>query len=413
MNFIEKMRDVGSSIRDLKESLTIHDPRRNSPDDINSFTADLQGERRIKPVNLKGGRIDPRVYEAAKLMRDVYTGRKPMYLLKEAMTTADFPNLFGDVLYRQLLGNYTPYPVTYPGYFRIVKAPDFRTLHMYALDGGQSLMTTSLKEREPYPEVSFTETAYTAAVAKYGRRYGITFEMLKNDDLNAFQQRPALMAVGARRSEEYLATTMFVDANGPHASFFTAGNNNIIPSNPILSIQGLQAGMKRLAAQKDADGQPIVITAFALVVTPALKITAENIMNATQIRVNDNTSGPGGGTAGQFIYTENWMKGYTQLYVNPYIPYIASSANADTSWFLIANPNDLGTRPAFVFIKLNGYEDPQLFLKSPNSQLIGGGMVGALEGDFDSDAIDYKLRTFFGAAQIDPKMAVSSNGSGS
>jgi len=60
-----------------------------------------------------------RVAECAKLMADVYSGRRPMWHLREAMTVSDFPNLFGDLLYRQLLGNYNPYPVTYPRWARI------------------------------------------------------------------------------------------------------------------------------------------------------------------------------------------------------------------------------------------------------------------------------------------------------
>ena len=40
-------------------------------------------------------------------------------------------------------------------------------------------------------------------------------------------------------------------------------------------------------------------------------------------------------------------------------------------------------------------------------------MVDPTEGDFESDSIDYKLRHIIGASQGDPKMAVSSDGSGS
>jgi hypothetical protein len=227
---------------------------------------------------------------------------------------------------------------------------------------------------------------------------------LIQDDLNAFSGRTQAMAVGARRSEQYLATTMMCDVNGPHATFFSSGHKNL--TTGALTIKTLQAGFKLLAAQVDADGQPIVIDAVNLVVTPNDEVTARNILNATSIRVN---AASGGGDADQFLYTENWMKGRVTLQVEPYIPYVASSC-ATNPWFLIANPNDLSQRPAFVFAFLRGRRQPQLFVKDPDAMMLGGGDSGPTEGDFDNDDINYKIRHIFGATQADSKFAVASAG---
>jgi hypothetical protein len=407
MRLTERLALVAADAKQIRESITFHDPRAKNFDE----SYGLGRDERL--VGRTGPRWDSQVLECAQIFDAALNGRrwKGMpgdYVLREAMTTSDFPLLFGDLLYRQLLGNYMPYPVTYPKYFRIVDLKDFRKLHMYTIDGGQGILNV-VKEREPYPETKFIEGQYSVAVVKYGRRYGISFEMVINDDLNAFQQRPALMATGARRTEEYLATTMLCDVNGPHASFFTVGNANIVTGNPALSTPGLQTAFKILAAQKDKDGQPIVIDAVNLVVTPNDEITAQNILHASQLRINDAT---GGGSSGQFLYVENWMKAKVTLSVNPYIPYVASSATANP-WFLIANPNDMTQRPAFVFGFLKGRRQPQLFIKDPDQRMLGGGNSDPMEGDFDTDSIDYKLRHIMGAAQIDPKMAVSSNSTGS
>lgn len=405
MEFLERMAAVAADAKKVRESMTIVDPRKTAMD----ITPD-RGDRRVV---IAGPAYQKKVIECAKLIAGVLKGERPEYHLREAMSTSDFPNLMGDVLYRQLLGNYVPYPVTYPMWTKGITLKDFRSLHMYTLDGGQSTLDR-VRELAPYPETSFIETPYTVAVAKYGRRYGISFEMVVNDDLSAFNQRPAMMAVGARRSEEYLATQMVVDANGPHASFFTAGHANIVTGNPILSIQGLQTAMSVLAAQTDADGQPIVITSMILMVPPSLKITAENILNATQLRINSgqgNPAGalPGGATIDQFLYTANWMVGQVKLVVNPYLPVI-NTTSGKTNWYLIANPDDISQRPAFVFAKLRGHETPELFIKDSNQRQLGGGDVSPMEGSFENDDINYKLRMFMGAAQIDPKMAVASNG---
>lgn len=407
MKFMEKMAEIYESARDLKSNLQVAS--------LGSKEAGgMVPSKEDGMVQLKGGgNISHRSLEAAKLLLDVYEGRKDTYFLKEAMTTIDFPLLFGDLLYRQMLGNYTAWPSTVDRWMRGIKVKDLRNLNLYTLDGGQASLTTTIKEREPYPEITFTEGRYQASVAKYGRSYGISMEMVLNDDLNAFQSRPRLMATGARRGEELLGAQKICGTTGPNGTFFTSGHLNIVTSNPILSIQGLQTAMKILAAQKDADNEPIMINGMILMVPPALEVTAQNILNGLQIRVNDNTSGPGGGTAGQFLYAQNWMKGKLTLVVNPYIPVVASSSNGDTTWFVIADPNDADSRPAFFFNRLIGYETPQLLMKAPNAVNLGGGPANAMDGSFENDVIDYKMRHFFGALQGDTKMAVASNGSGS
>lgn len=402
MKLTERLKAVANDAKAIRESLTFHDPRNAN------FQAAHEGisrtDRAVAARNT--AQWQSLVAECAELMHGVYSGRRPLYHLREAMTTSDFPLLFGDLLYRQMLGNYMPFPVSYPSYFRIHDLNDFRNLNMYTLDGGQAVMRTPLKQRAPYPEIAFAEGRYQLAVAKYGRRYGISWEMTINDDLNAFQSRPMLMATGARRSEEYLATTMIADAAGPHASFFTSGNANIVTSNPALSIAALQTAFTVLAAQRDADNEPIVIDGVVLVVPPALQITAENILNAIQIRIAES-----GGTANQLMYVNNWMKAKVTLAVNPYIPIVTTTGTVgNTSWYLFANPNDLSQRPAMNFGFLRGYRAPQLFVKDPDSRQLGGGDVNPLDGDFDTDGIDYKLRHVFGAAQCDPKMAVASKG---
>ncbi len=403
MKLADKLKSIVSDAAKIRESLAFHDPRiRGGQPDDGGIT---DRDRLVRP---SGPNWDSRVAECASLFSDVYRGRRPDWHLREAMTTSDFPLLFGDLLYRQLLGNYMPYPVTYPKWTRIMEVKDFRLLHLYTIDGGQGLLD-QVKERAPYPETKFVEGQYTLQVKKYGRRYGISFEMVVNDDLNAFQERPMMMATGARRSEEYLATTMICDVNGPDATFFSSGNKNIVTANPTLTVQGLQTAFKVLAAQKDKDGQPIVIDAVNLVVGPNLEVTAQNILHALQLRINADS---GGGTADQFLYAENWMRAKVTLSVNPYIPYVASSCATDP-WFLIANPNDMSQRPAIAFGFLRGRRQPQLFIKDPDSRMLGGGNSDPMDGDFDSDSIDYKLRHIFGATQVDPKMAVASSSAGS
>jgi hypothetical protein len=415
MKLTDRLQAIAAEAKQIRESMSLHVP---GPGFDPAFQ--MNGRERLLGRHSSSEWM-AREATCAALIASVKRGDRPAWHLQEAMSTSDFPLLFGDLLYRQLLGNYVPYPVTYPGYFRIVECVDFRHLNLYTIDGGQSLFTNAqgefgpLREYEPYPEIKFQEGRYQIQVAKYGRRYGISFEMIINDDLNAFAQRPAMMATGARRSEEYLATTMMCDANGPHASYFTAGNANIVTDNPPLSIPALQTAYAVLAAQKDKDSQPIVITGAHLVVCPGDEIMARNIMNATELFIGQSQTGETVVTSStQVMRTGNWMRARVSLHVNPYIPYVASAATTAgyKPWFLIAEPNDMTQRPAFVFGFLRGRRNPQLFIQDSDQIMLGGGAASPMEGNFDNDAINYKLRHIFGAVQADPKMAVASSGAG-
>jgi hypothetical protein len=401
MDLSTKLARMGADVRKIHESLSNSD---------GTDTKVEEGEKIIRaPRGMSSLEWQRRVVECAELMTEVMEGSRPSYHLKEAMTTSDFPLLYGDLLNRQLLGAYTVWPVSYPAYFKQVTVNDFRTLHMYSMLGAGGVLG-EVAERAPYPETTWTMSEKSIVAKKYGRRYSITFEMLVNDDLNAWQDRPQEMAATARWSEEYLAASMLVDAAGPHASFFTSGNLNIVTGNPSLSILALQTAFTQIMKAKDANGTPIMIDFVTLVVPPALEIIARNILNATTIEITGTT---GGGTSEQKLIVDNWMRGRVKLVVNPVLPLITTTGTVgDTEWFLIAS-SSAGPMPAFTFAKLRGHTTPELFVKSPDAMSLGGGMIAPEQGSFDNDSIDYKVRAFYGAAQGDPKMAVASKGTNS
>lgn len=349
-----------------------------------------------------------RLAEAAKLIADVRSGKRRESVLREAMTTDDFPYLFGDILDRQLLASYREYPVVWQNYAHRATVRDFRTVKRFSVYGADQALSQVTDENGEYPVADMGENSpYSYAVKKYGRKVPFSWETIINDDLGAFADLPERLGRAARRTEEKFATELYVDANGPHASFYTSGNSNIVTGNPTLSISALQTAMTVLSAQTDEDGEPIYIEAVELVVPPALEVVARNILNAIQLDVDPN---PSAGTSKQVIRTLNWMKNRVRLSVNPYIPIVASSANGDTSWFLFASPGS--GRPALELGFLRGHEEPEIFMKSPNATRVGGG-ADDFAGDFDTDSIMYKVRHVLGGTRMDPKMTVASNGSGS
>lgn len=371
------------------------------------FNGDGTGVRSGRRTG-RDARYMKQLAEAATLLADVYQGRKPLYLLKEALSTSDFPYLFGDILDRQILANYQEAPASWNRYAKRSLVRDFREVKRFALTGAEGALS-AVAELAAYPAAKLGETKYAYTVKKYGRIIPLSWETIVNDDLGAFQDLPAKLGRAARRTEEKLATSLFVGTSGPDSTFFASGNKNVVTGNPALSVAALGQAMGTLLTQTDADGEPIMVERMVLVVPPQLQVTAYNVLNAVQVLAKTS----GGGTSAQELVVANWFQkaGLVEAATNFYIPQIASTANGATSWFLFADPN--AGRPALEMGFLMGHEQPEVFIKAPNATRVGGGIADPTDGDFDRDAVVYKVRHVIGGGLLDPKMAVASNGSGS
>lgn len=330
-------------------------------------------------------------------------GRATMGLLQESMTTSDFPMLMGDVLDRMLLARFNEVPQVWREYIS-VGAPlrDFRDARLITTDGGDG-QWDEVTEEVGVQYTTLTESDYTIRAKLYGKGVRLSWRMLINDDLDAFAEVPAILGRGGRRTISRYATDLLFDANGPDATFFSAGNGNLITGNPALSVASLGAAMQQFAGMVDDEGEPIALEGIRLVHGPGLRITVQNILN--QLEVDLTTDG---GTANRTVRVNNWLvRGLTAV-EDPYIPLVATN-NGDTSWLLTTSP--ASGRPVARMRFLQGFEMPQLYQKAPNTQSLGGGLDASV-GDFDSMAREWKGLVAFGGATIEPKAALGSNGTG-
>lgn len=375
------------------------------------YASEGRGVRGGRANRANDHRYLAKLAEAAQMMAAAFRGNRRATLnLEEAMTTSDFPLLFGDILDRQLLANYAETPQVYRNFVKVGSVRDFRQVSRIALDGAETTLDVVLEQAQ-YPESTLSETPYNFSVRKYGRRIPFSWEAMINDDLDGLKTIPERFGRAARRTESKFVTTLYAGVNGPHATIYTAPHANIVTGNPPLSIAALQTAMTILASQKDVDGEPIVIESVELVVPPALEITALNIINATQLQLTTNGGvSAADASAEQRLIVNNWMRNRLRLSVDPYIPSIASTANGNTSWWLFANPTS--SRPALEIAFLRGHESPEIFIKSANAQRVGGGTVDPMNGDFDTDSVEYKVRHVMGGVALDFKATVASNGSG-
>lgn len=343
--------------------------------------------------------------EALDLYENVVAGSRWAALkFQEAMTTSDFSFLFGDIIDRQMLASYQSQPVQWTSLARQGRVRDFRTVKRYTLDGAESVLEP-VGEQSEYPAAALSDAEYDYKVGKFGRRVPLSWETLVNDDLDAFASIPQRLGTAARRSEEKFATGLYAKSTGPDSTFFAAGNANL--TDVQLTIAGLQEAMRMIGEQTDAEGDPIYIDAVTLVVPPALKVAANNIINATEILA---ATGGGNGVENDQLRVANWMRNDVSVVVNPWLP-IIDQTTGSTAWYLFANPS--AGRPAMEIGRLIGHESPELFQKSPNATRVGGGLVDPTDGDFDTDSVEWKVRHVMGGTLMDPKSALASTGTGS
>lgn len=411
-------------------------------------------------VGLRGWKASEHQYrEAMKWTEATYAkalqgDRWARLRLQEALTTSDFSTLFGDVIDRTILANYAETPYSWSAYAKRARIQDFRLAKIFRVDRGSAVLDgpllpnsygatgsgpTGLEQNTEYPMRRRVASQYADQLYKFGTRMDFAWETLINDDLDALKDTPALFGRAARRTEEERCTKLYTASTGPNTTFFSNANKNLVNvtvlptlnsffglnNNPPLNITSLQAAMVIMANQVDLDGMPISVEGATLVVPPALKITAMNILAASQVFMNDSGgtfAAPNANSAIslQRLLTENWAKGIVKVAVNYFAP-IVNTTTGNTAWYLFSDPNN--GRPALQQSFLRGHESPELFMKLPNSVQIGEGRMGPgqglvpgtmnvnpLDGDFDTDSIAYKIRHILGGTLLDPIMAVASSG---
>ncbi len=330
---------------------------------------------------------------------------KHEYLLREALTTSDFPLLFGDVLDRQMLAAYKATPPVWKPYTKLSTVPRISPQvggYRFAMRGGDEHLDKVFEKGE-YLASDRNADRYAISVDKYGRQFDISWEAMINDDLNALKDTPTRFAMAAQRTEHRVVVNQYAyDRTGGIAHivggplYTTAPAAELNETAGALTIAFLEQGLEVMAGRVDAAGEPIYCRAKFLVVPPALEMTARQILTSTEKRYT-------GGAAGTSWPTTNVLPQYgLQLIVDPYLPAAAtangSAASQNTQWYLFSDPNDIRVIEA---AHLSGHERPEICMKASNKVTVGGGAIAPMSGDFATDNIFYRVRLVFGATTLD------------
>ena len=301
---------------------------------------------------------------------------------REAMSTSDFPILFGDFLNRALARRYAQAAPVWTRFAARQVVRDFRPSKVIDIMGAGGVLDR-VPEYGEYPARAFEESEFQTTLAKFGDRLQWSWEMQVNDDLGAFDTAPQALTRGATVTEDFTATSVLCDAAGPNAALFTAVDNK------PLTRENLEAAIQSITDATDEDGNPIDVGTPILVVPQALKLTAQNIINTTETR-----GAAASGTTRQDLVAGNSLSETPEIVPNRWLTAINKSATAATTWYLLPDPQ--GPRPAVYETFLRGYEAPDLRVKADAGMRLGGGDVDPAEGSFERDDVQYRIRHVVG-----------------
>jgi hypothetical protein len=344
--------------------------------------------------------------------------------IQEDMSTSDFPTALKAITTVAFLGQYQQLPSIWDQYARPYNVNNLRPQAFYSLLPDYSNLpataggvTTILQapggiprvpELTEFPSISFSASASSFGVAKYGARVNFSFEMLLNDEWNVLESLPTELAQLAKNQEDIVATEALASPTGPNALFFNSGNANLINTtngfatvNPALTYDAVVDAIS-VIRQRKFNGNPVVVQQFALMVPPALAVAAERMLQITQFRQV---------TGSETLLYESSQIADIKLIINPWLPIIDTSANVNKTWYLVPYQSQ-GTRPAVVFSKIRGREVPELRIADVTGDYLGGGEVPGSEGSFQNDDIQFRVRHFVGAAGIGFETTAVSNGTG-
>jgi len=322
------------------------------------------------------------------------------YLIREAMTTSDFPLMFADVTDRSMMASYQAIDPEWKKYMRV------KTVNrLYPWVGGKRFAIANsgmylgeVAEKGEYLALKKTESAYDVYARKYGNQIDISWEAMLADKLGALKDTPAEFAWLAANTEHYRAVIAYANNVGTHAGgdLYEVGAGLNANTRP-LTIANLETTVAEMQAIRHPSGQPIRNRPKYLVISDGgLEFTARQILTSTdKYRLatgdTDVVLGP--------YPTRNVIADYgLQLVIDPWLSIAGTAGFTQNTWYLFADPNLIA---AVECDYLEGYERPEICMKASDKVTIGGGAINPMTGDFATDNIFYRVRQFFGANKLD------------
>ncbi|MCX6619991.1 MAG: HK97 family phage prohead protease [Acidobacteria bacterium] len=313
---------------------------------------------------------------AALRFRGMNTLGSDAEIVTRSMTTSDFPLLLSAVANKVLAAAYQAAPSGMKTVCKRATVPDFRPRNV--LRRGELPTLELVPEHGEFKHGALIEGKESYSIRTFGKVFGMTRQVIINDDLGALADVAAGWGMAAQEFEnEFLCDLLTSNAGGgPKLAdgndLFHATHGNLAGSAAVISDTTLSAARLALRRMKGLNGiTPISATPKYLVVPATLETVAERYL-ASIYPATAATANPFSGTL--------------TLVVDPRL-----DGKSTTAWYLFADPAAL---PVIEYAYLSGYEGVQV-----ESRL-----------GFDVDGVEIRARLDFGAGGIDYRGAYRNAG---
>lgn len=254
----------------------------------------------------------------------------PEILLRQALSTSDFPALLGDTLGKAMRMGQESEPASHRVWCAITEAADFRTLSRVILGSAPDL--EEVAELGEYTNGPFTEDKTTLTPKKFGRLVSISWESLLADNLGAFVGMGRSFGQAAMRAEaDAIYNALVANAlAGPNlldgVALFHSSRNNAVTGGANLDAASLGAARAKLRRQTNTGGGLLNLSARFLLVPPELETAAEMLVAASSVHGVGSSTEAG---------TPAWISNLTVVAE----PRLQSTSTV----YLVADPNIIGT----------------------------------------------------------------------
>jgi hypothetical protein len=272
-----------------------------------------------------------------------------------------------------------------------------------ALNQGETFVPGTLPRigpREKYPQIGMTATEKEYKARKIGEAFGIDWEaIVRSRGAKIDIMRTAFETFGrhAGNTEEVDIFRLLVDSGGFRTGAGEALNDAIPmtsnadlwdPEDFAVAIALANTAVLTVGTSGTTSTVPVNYTDFAILATPE---NAPRIKAASQAKRITRNPGVSSGTSWEETVD---FGGTVEVYGVEWLKKLWPSIGKGWIMVPVVSSDDL---PILASVYLDGYEEPSVWIKDSNARQVGGGAVNPLtDGDFDSDAVETKVRHVHG-----------------
>lgn len=298
----------------------------------------------------------------------------PGQLAKRALvahSVSDFPMLLGGIGTESLRAGYALAEPTWKEMASITNATDFRDMYTYSFAADLKLLPVN--EHGEYEQAEAVEGGEKYRIARFGRVFDYSFEMLTNDRWDVFSDIPRGFGyeAGLLESEKVYGLIVGNPKLSDGTPLFDASRGNLMTGS-AFSQASLDEAIQLLRAQTNEHGRLLDLKPAFLLVSPRDESAAAILLNSMGNATPQLNSG---------VY--NPYQGKARLVVDQRV--------APGSWYLLASPL---IAPIFQAARLDGAEGPDI----------------EQETDFLTDGVRIKARHCFGCGLVGWRGAVFNPG---